>query len=558
MRRRMAWAIPWLLAAALPVLLIQGSTAQDDNLLVNGGFEEADSDRRPLYWLAVGGDLKHDDALVHGGLYAAAFTTDSVSPPHEVRQCLPVTPSADYEFRGYAARRESEPPRVHLSVAWYPQDGCSGERLWLSDSPIVPLDEQERWYELALDARSPGTARSAKLTIVVQEDGATVYLDDLAVGGPAAPTETPTPEPSASPSPSASPTPTPSPDSTPTPTATVQPRTPSPSATPRGSPTASSSQTTPVPVGADLKNGGFEEGTSEGLPSSWRKYGGELVRTGTVHFEGQFAAAFTSKTSSTKWGHQTVTVQGGRAYVLSAYALKDDPAVAAAYLHLSWYASSDGSGQAIDSVDSTERLMDDSPGFRLLTTGAVVAPAEAASAKARLMLDPAGEASGTVYFDAVTFEETAPPEPTVSPTGTPPPVDGGETPTPASPTLGESPFAPASDQRTATPPPDSATSARSSPTAAGVAGNRTSAALGATRAPVATATPTPAAATQTAAALYRQRKADSPVRGAAAIREGESGGGLSSELLALAAVVPMLAAAGAAVYYWRWRRARLR
>jgi hypothetical protein len=311
-------------------------------------------------------------------------------------------------------------------------------------------------------------------------------------------------------------------------------------------------------VGGDLKNGGFEEGTSEGLPSSWRKYGGELVRTGTVHFEGQFAAAFTSKTSSTKWGHQTVTVQGGRAYVLSAYALKDDPAVAAAYLRLSWYASSDGSGQAIDSVDSTERLMDDSPGFRLLTTGAVVAPAEAASAKARLMLDPAGEASGTVYFDAVTFEETAPPEPTVSPTGTPPPVDGGETPTPASPTLGESPFAPASDQRTATPPPGNATSARSSPTAAGVAGNRTPAALGATRTPVATATPTPAAATQTAAALYRQRKADSPVRGAAAIREGESGGGLSSELLALAAVVPMLAAAGAAVYYWRWRRARLR
>ena len=44
MRRRMAWAIPWLLAAALPVLLIQGSTAQDDNLLVNGGFEEADTE----------------------------------------------------------------------------------------------------------------------------------------------------------------------------------------------------------------------------------------------------------------------------------------------------------------------------------------------------------------------------------------------------------------------------------------------------------------------------------------------------------------------------------
>jgi len=36
---RMAWVIPWLLAAFLPVLLTQGSTAQDDNLLANGGFE---------------------------------------------------------------------------------------------------------------------------------------------------------------------------------------------------------------------------------------------------------------------------------------------------------------------------------------------------------------------------------------------------------------------------------------------------------------------------------------------------------------------------------------
>ena len=553
MRRRPAWVLPWLLAAILSVLLPHGITAQDDDLLVNGGFENGTAP-----WLPVDGELTTSGVLVRSGSYAGVFT--SVSPGGQVSQCLPVTPSADYEFRGYAARRHGDiTSSLHLGVVWHDQDDCLAEGLGMPyDSPIVPLDEEERWYELGLEARSPANARGVRLRIVVDEEEATVYLDDLAVGESTAPTETPTLEPSPSPSPSASPTPTPSPDSTPIPTATVQPRTPSPSATPRGSPTASSSQTTPVPVGADLKNGGFEEGTSEGLPSSWRKYGGELVRTGTVHFEGQFAAAFTSKTSSTKWGHQTVTVQGGRAYVLSAYALKDDPAVAAAYLRLSWYASSDGSGQAIDSVDSTERLMDDSPGFRLLTTGAVVAPAEAASAKARLMLDPAGEASGTVYFDAVTFEETAPPEPTVSPTGTPPPVDGGETPTPASPTLGESPFAPASDQRTATPPPDSATSARSSPTAAGVAGNRTPAALGATRTPVATATPTPAAATQTAAALYRQRKADSLVRGAAAIREGESGGGLSSELLALAAVVPMLAAAGAAVYYWRWRRARLR
>ena len=552
MRRRSAWVFPWLLAAILSVLLPHRITAQDDNLLVNGGFEDGSAG-----WLAIDGDLTASDDLVRNGSHAGVFT--SVSPRGDVSQCLPVAPSADYEFRGYAARRHGDiTSNLHLGVVWHDQDDCLGQGLGMPyDSPTVPLDEEERWYELALGARSAGTARSAKLTIVVQEDGATVYLDDLAVSESAAPTETPTPESSPSPSP----TPTPSPESTLTPTATAEPRTPSPSATPRLSPTASSWQRTPVPVGSALKNGGFEEGTSEGLPSSWQKYGGELVRTGAVHFEGQFAAAFTSKTNSTKWAYQTVTVQGETAYVLSAYVLKDDPAVAAAYLRLSWYTSPDGSGQAIDSVDSTERLTDDSSEFRLLTTSAVVAPAEAASAKARLMLDPASETAGIVYFDAVTFEETAPPETTASPTGTPRRVDGGETPTPLSPTVGESPFAPASDQRNVTPPPGSATWPRSLPTAAGIAGNRTPAALGATRTPVATATATPATsptATQAATALYRQHKADSLVGNVEAVREGESGGGLSSELLALAVVVPTLSAAGAGVYYRRWHRGRLR
>jgi hypothetical protein len=536
--------------------LPHGIRAQDENLLVNGGFEDDTAG-----WLAIDGELTTSDAFTRSGSYAGVFT--SVSPGGQVSRCLPVTPSADYGFQGYAARRGGDiASSIHLSVAWYPQDDCLDQGLGRPyDSPMVPLEKHENWYELALDARSPSTARAARLRIVVQEGGATVYLDDFAVSGPAAPTATPTPEPSPSPSPSASPSPTP--------TATAEQRTPSPSATsraspsatPRGSPPASSRERTPVPVSSALRNGGFEEGTSEGLPSSWQKYGGELVRTSAGHFEGQFAAAFTSKTSSTKWAYQTVTVQGERAYVLSAYALKDDPGVAAAYLRLSWYASPDGSGQAIDSVDSTERLKDDSSEFRLLTTGPVVAPAEAASAKARLMLDPASEAPGTVHFDAVTFEETAFPKPTVSPTGQPPPPDGEETPTPASPIVGKTPFASASDGRTATPSPGSATSPRSSPTAAGVAGNRTPAALGATRTPVATATATPATsptATQATAALYRQRKTDSLVRDVEAVREGESGGGLSSELLALAAVVPTLSVAGAGVYYRRWRRGRLR
>ena len=315
---------------------------------------------------------------------------------------------------------------------------------------------------------------------------------------------------------------------------------------------------TPVPVQGALRNGGFEEADPEGRPSSWQKYGGELARTNTVRLEGQFAGALSSQTNSTKWAYQVVTVQGGSAYLLSANALKADPAVAAAYLRLSWYASPDGSGQAIDSADSTERLTDDSPEFRFLTTGAVVAPTEAASAKARLMLDPAGEASGTVYFDAVAFEETALPEPTPSPAATPDLVDAEQTPTPPSPTLTTSASTSTPEGRAVPTPAGGATTPRPSPTSAAGGGNRAPAALGAARTPVATAITAAATATRVPASVFRQRKSDSPEGGGATAREESVGGGLSSQLLALAAGVPALAGAGAGVYYWRWRRARLR
>jgi hypothetical protein len=540
MRLRVAWVTPWLLAVLLSALLAQESAAQDDNLLANGGFENGTEG-----WLAIGGELTVDDALVHGGSSAGVFATDSTSR-HEAGYCLPVAPSSDYEFQGYGARPKGDAVfTLRLIVYWYGRSDCLGQKLWIIQSSIVPLDDQERWYELALSGRAPDAAGSAYLTIEVQESGASVYLDDFAVNGPPIPTETPTPEPSASASPK---------------------RTPVHNSTPTQTPT-------PVPTDGTLRNGGFEEADPEGRPSYWQNYGGELARTNAVHLEGQFAAAFSSHTNSTKWAYQLMPVQGGKAYVLSGYALKDDPAVAAAFLRLSWYATTDGSGQAIDSVDSTERLTCDSPEFRFLTTEAVVAPAAAASAKARLMLDPTDEAPGTVYFDAVTFEETAPPEPepTPSSTATPRSADDAQTRTPPPPTLTPSVSTPTLSVPVSTPTPEqraestptgSAVTSQPSPTgaAAGGGAHRATAALGSARTPVASvtaATATPAAA-GAPAFVYRQRKSDQSVVDTATARGEGVGGGLSTQLLALATGVPVLAGAGAGVYYWRWRRARLR
>ena len=319
---------------------------------------------------------------------------------------------------------------------------------------------------------------------------------------------------------------------------------------------------TPVPVEDALRNSSFEEADSKGLPLFWHNYGGELARTNEVRSEGQFAAALSSQTSSTKWAYQMVTVQGGLAYVLSADALKDDPAVAAAYLRLSWYANPDGSGEAIDSADSTAVLVDDSTEFRFLTTEAVVAPDEAASAKVRLMMDPAGEAPGAVYFDAVTFEETALPEPTLSPTATPSVVVDEQTPTPTPSTFAESASTPRTGRRAVPAPTGSATTPRPSPTAASGVGKSTPAVLGAVRVPATTATAaataTATAATRVPVSVFRQRKADPSVGDEASARAESDESGLAPPLLALAAAIPALAGASAGVYYWRWRRARLR
>ena len=538
---RTAWIIPCVLALAVPVLLIQASGAVDDNLLVNGGFEGGTEG-----WLAIGGELTVDDALVHGGSSAGVFVASTSIPgtEAEVSQCLSVAPSTDYEFRGYASHLEGGPFGLDLRVSWYEESDCFGEQL-TGDRQTAALGDPGEWYELKISTRSGANARAARLRVVVEESDATVFLDDFSVSSLAPPTETPTVEPSTSPMP------------------TPTPRRPIPSVTPYVSPTASSWQWTPVPVQSALRNGGFEEADYQGLPSFWHRYGGELARTNNVRFEGQFAAALTSQTNSTKWAYQIVSIQGGQAYVLSAYALKADPAVAAAYLRLSWYASPDGSGQALDSADSTALLANDSRDFRFLTTGVVVAPVDATSAKVRLMLDPAGAESATAYFDAVTLEEAVLPEPTLSPTAIPSVVSDRRIPTPTPSTFVESASTPRAEGRGIPAPTDNATAPPAPAPGPDGTQRPAPAVLGAVRPPAtagaaATAAATAAAAAREPASVYRQRKPDLSVGDGASGRAESDAGGPASPLLALAAGIPALAGVGAGVYYWRWRRARPR
>ena len=541
MGRRKVWALVWLLAATLPALLLQVPSARGDELLVNGGFEGGVAP-----WTAKGGTLQAVQGLGRDNSAAGVFATDG-SYYHYVRQCIPAWEGNAYRFEGYAAAAsETLLVSAYLLVRWYSEPECYGQSLGTRDdaSAAVILEPPGSWQSLALESTTaPATSRSARVDIVIEQGGATVYLDGFSFTGPPAPTPTPSP----TPPPTQTPPPTVGPSPTAVPTAT---RVPTPKPSPASpSPTATSRAATLLPV-AGLVNGGFEETDGEGKPLGWQKYGGELSRSSTARRDGQYAAAFTSRTTSTKWVFQTVAVEGGEAYVLSGYALKNDANVGAAYLRLSWYASPDGSGKAIDSVDSTMRLTDDSLSFRLLSTGAVVAPAEAASAKVRLMLDPLSEAEGTVYFDDVSLDRTTMvPQPMETPQPSPP-LASSESPaaSPVAPVAAVEEIKPSSlpDALPPRPSPTLLGAMPSSPEATAFSRNGSSQSKEDPK----------GSPTRPSVVLYRERRPDQSIQeGASVTAGGDEDNGLSPIALVLAVVPPAAAVAAAAFFGWhRWKK----
>jgi len=166
-----------------------------------------------------------------------------------------------------------------------------------------------------------------------------------------------------------------------------------------------------APAGTELLlNPGFEEAAGD-APDHWSKYGGTLTQVSAPVHGGSRAAHFESNTASTKWIYQVITVTAGTAYVFSAWAVKNDDHIEEVYLRVSWYASIDGSGIALSHDDSTTRLTTDDSAYRFLTTGPITAPAGAHSARARLMLNPAGNTPCTVYYDDASFQQADTPAP---------------------------------------------------------------------------------------------------------------------------------------------------
>jgi hypothetical protein len=390
-----------------PILALLAAASPDagaSGLLANGGFEQgADG------WATNAGEIEVVDSPVHDGSRAARFTGTGQPTTQYVYQWVTVQPDEDYEASGWVAATGSGLARVFLRVSWY--DG-SGQLLSHSDSGWLPQFDGA-FYRLATEVGvSMSAARSARITAVVQADSAfAVHLDAFEFLGPAAaPATLPPPPPTAHPATTPAISPTPAlPSATPRPTSR-----PSPTRSPRASPAQPAGpDDTPASVEPStfpsLVNGGFEDLRADGTPFGWHKQGGEILSATDHKTEGLRSLALTSSTGSTKWAYQTVAVTGGTYYQGAADA-RASAGVESVFLRISWYRTDDGSGPAISSVDSTNEA---SPGegFRRLSPEAVQAPAEAASAKLRLMMRPVSDQPAIAHFDAAAFMPAQPGDP---------------------------------------------------------------------------------------------------------------------------------------------------
>jgi Lamin Tail Domain len=170
-------------------------------------------------------------------------------------------------------------------------------------------------------------------------------------------------------------------------------------------------------------------------------------------YRGEWSATLDSDTSSTKWLYQAVAVDPAGWYEARGMARVDGGEV---FIRVSWYASNDGSGSILDSVDSAAS---GSGAWAALSTGPVQAPSTANSARVRLMLRPSGTA--TAAFDDVAFVASEPPAPEETRPPSPAEASEGSASVPVSPTaVNRGVATPPRPQRTVA--PTSATEARPS------------------------------------------------------------------------------------------------
>ncbi len=379
----------------------------------NGGFEEG-ADGKPRVWETFGGVLLRTDTPARSGSWSGALFSSTGSTKWAF-QPVNVTPASWYTFQAFVYHNDPWVESALLRISWYASADASGSAIATVDSTALLASPAPEFRPLTTGPiMAPPGVHSANVRVLMRprnETGAVIYIDDASfdnVAPPIPPTDTPAPatttntptaQPTAVPD-NATSTDTPLPTSTPRPTNTA---TPVPAATSTHAPTFTPE---PTSIPSVLTNSDFEQAEA-GAPLGWQNFGGSLTQVDSPVRSGASAGGFSSSSGSTKWIFQTVAIEPAAWYQLDAFVYHNHASVDEALLRISWYASTDGSGSALASDDSTDMLATPAPRYRMLTTGPVQAPPGARSAKLRILMRPRDERSALIYVDDVSFGRVA-------------------------------------------------------------------------------------------------------------------------------------------------------
>lgn len=396
-----------LVGAALVacVALLGGRASAQAGYLTNGDFESGTSG-----WTPIGGATFEVDASTGGvaGPSAAHLTSTSIGGMKLWSQWWlspTILPGGGYAVEAWLL---DDDPDVN---AWLTLEFLDANGTSLSFESSSPLQGDDPAYRrLSAEHTAPAGAAYARVVLEASAGaiGATLAVDGVVlVQSAAPPSVVPTVQPSPPPlSSTVTPTQTPTPVQTATPTKTA---TPAKTATPTP---------TPRPIGPQLWNASFEDGTE-----GWDPVRGN-IEVGAIDGRPGRGLLLRSDADATAWVEQSVIVAPGEWYELRALLIPVD-GVRAGWARIAWYPTGDATGAQIETDDSdvvgVAGAALNVAGGTVVTTGPVQAPAAAHSARVRILVQPYPGGSATLAIDDVLLMRSSPPQaaPTPSPASTP-------------------------------------------------------------------------------------------------------------------------------------------
>ena len=419
-RRTRVWLAASLVGAVLGAAVLAPAQS-DGNLQPNGGFESGTSN-----WVAGGATLTVSTSVPRiEGANAALLTSTSAGTISLTNQYwnVPAIPGHTYTLTASLLDNEAQ---VLGAQARFAVLGAGDVVLQAGEASLAGADSPSFRTATASAVAPPGALYvRVTLTALASAAGAHLSVDDVRLTS-TPPISTPTPPPPLPPPPVAEVPeevlPPATATSTPTPRATAT-RTSTPIPTPTPTPA-------PLP-GLTLRNADFAQGVA-----GWSVTRGRISTASILDGLGP-SLLLTAEDSATVWVQQTVAVTPRGWFAASALLAPLD-GIEAAWVRIAWYASPDGSGAQLSTEDSPATTSNVPTAivrsvYEVVSTGPVQAPAEAHSARVRVLLRAATERGATVVVDEVAFGpsepgEAAPPSPaaraqaTPAPTSTPGPA----------------------------------------------------------------------------------------------------------------------------------------